>query len=154
MNALQKLRELVSEINKGPASAMQAWPVAARLLARMPLDQDEVRRVCDSRDPVGIDVLVTRLENPDAEESPAELPPSVSEEDMRAALRAFTKRLKLARLSDESRLGNRYTTGGRKSQIDAIQPPDGFGPDVWKALVASGKLKYTGQGFYAPADSD
>jgi hypothetical protein len=155
MNAVQKLRQLVGEIAKGPASAMQAWPVAQRLLSRMPLDPAEVDRVCKARDPTGLDVLVRRLEGAGAPVQTAPQPPgpAVIDEDMKAALRAFTKRLKLARLSDESRLGNRYTTGGRASKIDAILPPDEYPPEVWKALVAAGKLKDAGQGFYAPAES-
>lgn len=154
MNAVQKLRQLVGEINKGPASAMQAWPVATRLLSRMPLDQAEVARVCEARDPVGLDVLVARLENPEAAAEPEADPAveAVTEDEMKSALRAFNKRLKLARLADESRLGGRYTSGGRQSKIDAIQPPDEFADPVWKALVAAGKLRYTGKGFYAPAE--
>jgi hypothetical protein len=153
MNAVQKLRELVGEVGKGPASAMQAWPVATRLLGRMPLDQAEVKRVCDARDAVGLDALVRRLESP-APAKPASVDPAVaavSAEEMRAALHAFNKRLKLMRLSDESRLGGRYTSGGRASNIDAIQPPDEHPEAVWKALVAAGKLRYAGEGFYAPA---
>ncbi len=154
MNAIQKLRQLVTEIHKGPASAMQAWPVATRLLARMPLDAAEVKRVCDDRDPVGLDVLVTRLENPGAEPA-AEADPAteaITDDEMKAALRAFNKRLKLGRLADESRLGGRYTSGGRQSKIDAIQPPSEYPAAVWKALAAAGKLKYTGDGFYAPVE--
>lgn len=153
MNAVQKLRELVGEVHKGPASAMQAWPVAGRLLSRMPLDQAEVKRVCDARDAVGLDALVRRLESPEPEK-PAPVDPAVaavSAEEMRAALHAFNKRLKVMRLSDESRLGGRYTSGGRESKIDAIQPPGEYPDAVWKALVAAGKLRYTGEGFYAPA---
>ncbi|MDQ7013471.1 MAG: hypothetical protein Q9O74_06190 [Planctomycetota bacterium] len=154
MNAIQKLRQLVTEVNKGPASAMQAWPIVTRLLARMPLDAAEVKRVCDDRDPVGLDVLVTRLEHPDAEPA-AETDPAteaVTDDEMKAALRAFNKRFKLGRLADESRLGGRYTSGGRESKIDAIQPPSEYPTRVWKALAAAGKLKYTGNGFYAPAE--
>lgn len=155
MNAIQKLRQLVTEVNKGPASAMQAWPVATRLLARMPLDAAEVKRVCDERDPIGLDVLVTRLEHPEPEAEPKTDPAveAVTEDQMKAALRAFNKRLKLGRLADESRLGGRYTSGGRESKIDAIVPPNDYPSAVWKALAAAGKLKYTGNGFYAPADS-
>ncbi|MAY75388.1 MAG: hypothetical protein CMJ31_11855 [Phycisphaerae bacterium] len=64
-------------------------------------------------------------------------------------MRAFKKRLKLARLNDESKLGGRYTSGGKKSKIDAIEPPTEFGPEVWRALAAEGRLRHTGQGFYA-----
>lgn len=150
MNAVQKLRELVAEVGKGPASAMQAWPVAARLLARMPIDQAEVKRVCDARDAIGLDTIVCRLEGPQVETT-ASAAQTFPEDELKAALKAFTKRLKLARLSDESRLGNRYTTGGHRSDIDAIIPPDGFPPEIWKALANAGKLKDAGQGFYAPA---
>lgn len=151
MNALQKLRQLVGEIGKGPASAMQAWPVAQRLLSRMPLDQAEIKRVCDARDAAALDALVTRLEKPTSPPHASDASTAVSEEEMKAALKAFHKRLKLARLSDESRLGNRYTSGGRTSKIDAIIPPDQYPPEVWKAVAAAGHLKDTGNGFYAPA---
>ncbi len=155
MNAIQKLRQLTTEVNKGPASAMQAWPVIARLLPRMPLDQAEVARVCEARDPVGLDVLIPRLENPTAQQEPKPDPAiaAVTHEEMKAAMHAFNKRLKLARLNDESRLGGHYTTTGRASQIDAIVPPSEYEPPVWKALVAAGRLRYTGEGFYAPAES-
>ncbi|MCB9846250.1 MAG: hypothetical protein H6811_09720 [Phycisphaeraceae bacterium] len=82
---------------------------------------------------------------------PAAPPPDVPRDQMDAALKAFRKRLKLGRLADESRLGGRYTSGGRASNIDAILPPDEFPPEVWKALEHAGKLKHTGQGFYAEA---
>jgi len=63
-------------------------------------------------------------------------------------MKAFKKRLKLGRLADESRLGGRYTSGGRTSKIDAIEPPREFEPGVWKALAAEGKLRDFGRGFY------
>jgi hypothetical protein len=63
-------------------------------------------------------------------------------------MKAFRKRLKLTRLDDESRLGSRYVTGGRKSAIAAIMPPREYPREIWDTLVAQGKLRYTGQGFY------
>ncbi|MBC6953582.1 MAG: hypothetical protein DYG93_08295 [Leptolyngbya sp. PLA2] len=97
---------------------------------------------------------MARLESPTADVSATALPdgPNIPEETLKSAMRAYTKRLKLARLADESRLGNRYTTGGRKSAIDAIIPPEEFPPEVWKALARSGKLRDTGGGFYAPVE--
>ena len=171
MNAIQKLRQLTGEVAKGPASAMQAWPTITRLLARMPLDQSRVEQVCAQRDPVGLDVLVTQLEHPEAVQSQPHSQPGdsvakeaeaksdasgadeaeVSVEDKRAAMRAFRKRTKLARVAGESGLGGRSAPGGHSSEIDAIMPPDNFSPAVWKALAAEGRLKYTGQGFYALA---
>ena len=75
----------------------------------------------------------------------------VSHDDKKAALRAFHKRLKLARLNDESKLGGRYTSGGKTSKIDAVEAPREFPERVWKALVADGTLRDTGGGFYADA---
>ncbi|RMH12940.1 MAG: hypothetical protein D6695_05430 [Planctomycetota bacterium] len=93
--------------------------------------------------------MVTGLENPSPTHQHDEPDPPVSEAEMAAALKAFRKRLKLARLADESRLGGRYTSSGRHSDIDAIIPPGQFGAHVWRALEKAGKLKHTGQGFYA-----
>jgi hypothetical protein len=70
-------------------------------------------------------------------------------ETLKSALKAFRKRLKLMRLDDESKLGGgRPTTGGRRSQIMAIIPPNQFRPETWQELAKQGKLKHTGGGFY------
>lgn len=68
---------------------------------------------------------------------------------MDRALRAFRKRIKLAQLSEESTLGGRQLTSGRKSQIHAILPPHEYPGAVWPALERAGKLRHAGQGFYA-----
>jgi hypothetical protein len=39
-------------------------------------------------------------------------------------------------------------TGGKRSEISAIIPPDQFTREVWDELVKQNKLRYTGQGFY------
>ena len=76
---------------------------------------------------------------------PSDSPPP---EDLKRALQAFKKRLKLARLDDESSLGVGPMSGGKSSGIVAIQPPNQFPKAVWDALVAQEKLKYMGQGLY------
>jgi hypothetical protein len=76
------------------------------------------------------------------------VPEGMSPEELRRALRAFKKRLKLARLEDESRLGGGPMSGGKKSSIVAIQPPNQYPKAVWDELVAKGKLVYSGQGMY------
>ncbi|MCP3914857.1 MAG: hypothetical protein GY711_04755 [bacterium] len=63
-------------------------------------------------------------------------------------MRAFRKRLKLTRLDHESKLGVGPMTGGRKASFDAILPPHEFPPEVWRALVAEGKLRDLGAGFF------
>ncbi len=73
---------------------------------------------------------------------------AIAPETLKAAMTAFRKRLKLTVLSDESRLSPRVMTGGKKSEIVGIIPPDQWGREVWDELARQGKLKYTGRGFY------
>jgi hypothetical protein len=61
-----------------------------------------------------------------------------TEDEMKKALKAFKKKLKLARLDDESGLSR---GGGKKSGITGITPPPGHPPGVWEELVKAGKLK-------------
>lgn len=69
-----------------------------------------------------------------------------SDEDRKKALKAFKKRLKLARLDEESGLSR---GGGRKSTIAGITPPGGHPAEVWEELVKDGKLKREGAGTYS-----
>lgn len=71
-----------------------------------------------------------------------------TEEELRKALKAFKKRLKLTQLEEDSRLGHSPLTGA-KSQILSIQPPTGFGKAVWEELADKGYLTRDGGGFYA-----
>jgi hypothetical protein len=71
---------------------------------------------------------------------------------LKSALKAFKKRLKLARLDDESRLGHGPMSGGGRSGIVAITPPTQFPQAVWEELVAQGKLRRAGYGMYELAD--
>jgi hypothetical protein len=68
--------------------------------------------------------------------------------DLKAAFKAFKKRLKLSRLDAESSLGVGPLSGGRRSEIVAITPPDQFPEAVWEELVKQGKLKRAGRGLY------
>ena len=66
---------------------------------------------------------------------------------MKKALKAFKKRLKLTQLDDDSKLGRSPLTGG-KTQVISIQPPSGFGREIWEELRAAGFLENDGGGFY------
>jgi hypothetical protein len=72
----------------------------------------------------------------------------VNPEDLKRALKAFKKRLKLTRLDNDSRLGHGALTGAGKSEILAIQPPTGFPREVWEELVNQGHLRSAGYGLY------
>jgi len=73
---------------------------------------------------------------------------SLEEPNLKRALKAFRRKLKSIRLDDESRLGNKYTTGGRTSGITAITPPNDYPPPVWEKLATLGRLKKAGGGTY------
>ena len=77
-------------------------------------------------------------------------PAAFTPEELKLALKAFNKRLRLTRLDDESRLGHGAMTSGGKSGIVAISPPHQFPKAIWEELVKQGKLKYVGHGLYEP----
>ncbi len=89
-------------------------------------------------------------------DSPSANPPgpasAIPPETLRSALKAFRKRLKLARLDDESRLGHGPMSSGRGSGIVAIIPPTQFPQAVWDELHRQGKLRRAGQGMYELAE--
>jgi hypothetical protein len=75
-------------------------------------------------------------------------PQSPSQQELKAALKAFKKRLKLNQLDDQSRIGVGPMSSGRQSGIVAITPPDQYPQAVWDELARQGKLKRVGNGMY------
>lgn len=69
-------------------------------------------------------------------------------DELKAAFKAFKKRLKLTQLDEESNIGGGPLSGGRRSGIVAISPPGQFSQAVWDELVRQGKLKRAGGGTY------
>ena len=82
-------------------------------------------------------------------------PPSepFTKEELKRALKAFKKRLKVTRLDDESRLGYGPMSGGGGSSIVAITPPNQYPQALWEELVRQGRLKQAGHGTYEPVTS-
>ena len=74
--------------------------------------------------------------------------PPPSPQQLKAALKAFRKRLKLTQLDDQSRIGRGPMSGGHQSGIVAITPPDQFPEAVWEELARQGKVKQAGNGMY------
>lgn len=74
----------------------------------------------------------------------APLPP-----ELKLALKAFKKRLKLTRLDAESRIGVGPMSSGASWGIVAIVPPNQYPRSVWDELVKQGKLKNEGGGMYS-----
>lgn len=71
-----------------------------------------------------------------------------TEDDLKKALKAFKKRLKLTRLDDESSLGHGPMSSGSRDKVISIQPPIGFGAQIWEELADKGYLRRDGKGFY------
>lgn len=67
---------------------------------------------------------------------------------LKAAFKAFKKRLKLTCLDDQSRIGVGPMSSGRPSSIVAITPPDQYPDAVWEELARQGKLRSAGNGMY------
>ena len=86
------------------------------------------------------------MPNPDTSQPPVPEP-----RELKAALKAFRKRLKLTCLDDQSRIGVGPMSSGRQSSIVGITPPDQFPQEVWDELVRQGKLKRVGSGLYGLA---
>ncbi|MBN1591138.1 MAG: hypothetical protein JW888_16610 [Pirellulales bacterium] len=82
--------------------------------------------------------------------SSSDTPPPAAPEprELKAAMKAFRKRLKLTCLDDQSRIGVGPMSSGRTSGIVGITPPNQFPQAVWDELVRQGKLKYSGNGQY------
>lgn len=70
-------------------------------------------------------------------------------EELKLALKAFKKRLKLTRLDAESKVGHGPMSGGANWGIAAISPPNQYPAAVWEELVKQGKLKHAGHGLYS-----
>jgi hypothetical protein len=76
------------------------------------------------------------------------VPVEPTKDQLKQALKAFKKRLKLAQLDDESRMTRSPLTGGQPSGIIAIQAPSQFSKEIWDELVRQRKLKKAGIGIY------
>jgi hypothetical protein len=70
-----------------------------------------------------------------------------TEDELKRALKAYKKRLKMQQLEEDSKLGHSPLTGS-KTKIISIQPPLGFGREVWEELADKGYLKRDGGGFF------
>jgi hypothetical protein len=91
-------------------------------------------------------------DTPQSGDSGAASPSGLDPMQLKGALKAFKKRLKLARLDDESRLGHGAMTSGGRSGIVAIPAPTKYPQAVWDELVRQGKLRYSGHGLYELLD--
>ena len=134
------------------AAAGPQWGAMHKLLLKAKVDPNAIMKLVANRDAAGLADMVRWLHGeevaaPAPEPEPAG--PEVDIETQRAAIRVFRKRLRYARLDAESRLGVGPMSSGKKNEIDAIEAPREYPMSVWRALVAAGRLKSVGGGFFA-----
>ena len=150
---LQELSAKSAELSAAPAAnAGPLWGAMHKALLKAKVDPQVIMRFVASRDSTSVDLLVRWLSGEEIElpAAPLEVAPIVVDpETMKSAMKMFLKRLKYARLDAESKLGVGPMSSGKKSEIDAMEPPRDFPSSVWNALVAAGRLKKEGAGFYS-----
>jgi hypothetical protein len=175
---LQKLGELVSELylsSDEPAKTVRLWTSVRKALEQLKIEPGRISSMLAKRNIEELAMLLGDLNlsaKAPASTTPAhaQAPPPTSQpvppaaapaqdeavdrsdpadrQTLKRALKAFRKRLKLTRLDEESGLGYGPMTGGRKSSVVAIQPPNQYPEQVWAELVTQGRLKEAGRGFY------
>lgn len=140
------------------AGAGPKWGAMHKVLLKAKVDPQTIMRLVAARDAEGLGALVRWLHGEEVETPRVEAPPApeqaVDIEVQRSAMRAFRKRLRFARLDAESRLGVGPMSSGKRNEIDAIIPPREYPVAVWEALVAAGRLRREGGGFYALVRDD
>jgi len=134
---IKKLGELVSAIDAGKDPAKLTGTGTGHHRDRDP-NESRVKSLADGR------TIKQAREEAMAKSGHATL----DETNLKHALKQFRRKLKSMRRDDESRLGGRYVSTGKASEIDAIQPPSEFPAAVWEKLVETGRLKKAGKGVY------
>lgn len=65
---------------------------------------------------------------------------------LKRALKAYRKRLKLARRDDESSSSRNPLSKGESSSIIGVRPPEQYDREIWDMLIEQGKLRDAGDG--------
>jgi hypothetical protein len=150
---LGKLDELLATIRASadPRRATAEWKQAFNQLKKTDAEANHVANVVAMRGVEQLAELIETLRAPD--ESGLPDPDAPDDATCKAALRAFRKRLKLTRLDDESQINSRNPlTGGQRSEIGMIIPPNEYPQKAWEELARQGKLRHSGKGFYELTD--
>lgn len=65
---------------------------------------------------------------------------------LKRAMKAYRKRLKLARLDDESSGSRNPLSKGEESSILGVKPPEQYSAEIWARLIEQGRLRDGGYG--------
>jgi hypothetical protein len=141
-NLLFKLLATVSEELAADPSGGAAWAKAEAALAPSRALEPELATIVDAKDVAALRAKVAGWADPKA------LLPEPDRQLLKRALTAFKKSLKVTRLDEESHVGRGPMSGGRKSGIVGIAPPNRFPQEVWDELVRQGRLVDARHGIY------
>ena len=76
--------------------------------------------------------------------------PAADKAILKRAMKALRKRVKLARLDEESTLGGTGLSSGRESAICGVRPPDQYPQEIWETLLRMGRVRDAGHGLLEP----
>ena len=138
-----RLRTLAARLEEGvdPAEEETLWAAAEADLEAADADED-----ADIALPVldrSLEELKAVIEAWDAGKRSL---PAWDRTILKRGLKAFRKRLKLARLDDESSSGRNPLSKGGSSSIVGVKAPQQISQEVWDTLIAQGKLRDGGFG--------
>lgn len=153
---LAQLDELLAAI-KGfadPRAATAQWKQAYNLLKKTPAAGNGLDNVVARRDVAQLAALIDGLrpragaaaEGAGAEGEAAAA--AIDDATLKAAMKAFKRRLKLQRLDEESRIDLRDPMSKGGSAVTAIEPPREWPMAVWAELDRRGALRRVGAGLY------
>ena len=129
------------------------WGEMQKALLAAKADSKQVARAIMGRDLATLDSILAVLrgeapQEPETPDEPDEPLPDFPGEQLRDAMKAFRRRVKLTKLDHESKLGRSPLTSGKDADFDSIMPPREFPEELWKVLVQRGELEQLGYGFY------
>lgn len=131
-----------------PRPASSEWKKLYGLLKKTPAAGNALDNAILQRNVAKVEALA-EPHRPGAAPAAASTEPGIDIATLKAALKAFKRRLKLSRLDEDSKLNSRNPmSAGGGMHISAIVPPGEFGPEVWAELTQRGVLKRSGAGLY------
>ena len=136
-----RLRALAARLAEGadPTEADRLWAEAERSIAAAGADEDaDIALPVWERSQVALEDLIATWD------AGAGHLPAWDRAVLKRALKAFRKRLKLARLDDESSASRNPLSRGESSSITGIKPPEQYDREIWDMLIAQGKLREAG----------
>ncbi len=145
-----RLRALVERLDGGLSDdeAAAAWSGADADVSAAGADEDaEIALPVWEHDTAAVRALITQW---DAGQGHL---PEWDRAVLKRALKAYRKRLKIARLDDSSSATRNPLTKGEESSITGVRPPDQYDQEIWDMLIQQGKLLDGGNGLLELATS-